>query len=103
MSSLVSYIYFMFFNKFDIQVSEDNKFIGGPNQRLNWKKSPKFVSKETLDVDRSSKRSFFDHLIGRYKIYNKEGSGFEFNRHYFFKEDVRKIKYEIHNVLGIKI
>ena len=89
--AFLSYLIFVFSNKFDTEVSEDNKFIGGPDQRINRRKSPKFVSKETLDVDRSTKRSIFDYLTGQYKIYNKEGSGFTFNRHYFFKEDFRKI------------
>ena len=101
--AVLSYLVYVLTVNFDIETTEDNQFIGGGNKQFKLMKRARFVSKETIDFDRSAERSFFDRLIGQYKIYNKTGFGFKFNRYCFFKKDFKLLEQKLHTILGITI
>jgi len=103
MAVAINTVYFLFFDKQNIEISLDRKFIGSQQRKRDWKTMSRSVSVETVDLERSSSRSFYDRLTSRYVIYDTNNYGFSFYRRSFCKKDFDKIKTELFSILGIKI
>jgi len=76
--------------------------IGGRAIKSYNIKKQQFISRGEVDHGRS-KRSRYQKLLGKYKIYSINGQGFEFNRYFFSPQDFKIIQCQLRELLGINI
>lgn len=101
--SLIEAILELFLYNRNIIVLEKDKGIGGLASEGFKLRKQQFVFNETIDLKRSENQSQFEKLIGRYKIYDLNGNSFQFNRHFFFKNDFNLIELKLHELLGVNL
>jgi len=108
-STLASVLVSLYFN-FDIEITQDMVQIGGPSILQNRKKPlfdrnarRHFVDVEVVDIKRTNQRTFFERMIGAYKIYNMSGNGFIIYKYLFSKKKFENIKSQVKSILRISL
>lgn len=89
--------------KVNVNINEKDKNIGALKAIFFNRKKVIYINRNNVDIDKSSKRTLFEKLIGRYTIYEIDGLGFRIYKNLYSRPDFERLRVYVKNVLGIEI